>query len=192
MNSHIPWFALQTEPRHEKKVALFLKQKGYESLLPMYRQKRRWAHRAVTLDLPLFPGYVFCRFDSSVPGKAVFTPGVSRIVGFGGRPSEIPSDEITSLQLLARSTLLREPWTYIPDGTLVQVETGPLAGVEGIICTDNDRRRLVISVSLLQRSVAVQLDENAVLSIIDRPRAYKVLPSNGSAIALELIRKRID
>jgi transcription antitermination factor NusG len=190
MNSHIPWFALQTEPRHEKKVALFLKQKGYEFLLPMYRQKRRWAHRAVTVDLPLFPGYIFCCFDSSVPGKAVLTPGVSRIVGFGGRPSEIPVDEIKSLQLLARSALLREPWIYIPDGTVVQVETGPLAGAEGIICADDDRRRLVISVSLLQRSVAVQLDDNTVLSVIDGPRAHTVPPSNGSAMVLELLKKK--
>ena len=190
MNSHIPWFALQTEPRHEKKVTLFLKHKGYEFLLPTYRQKRQWAHRAVTVDLPLFPGYVFCRFDSSALGKAVLTPGVSRIVGFGGRPSEIPSDEIKSLQLLARSALLREPWMYLPVGTLVQVESGPLAGEEGIICADDDRRRLVISVSLLQRSVAVQLDDNTVLSVIDGSRAHKVPFPNGSTIVLELIKKK--
>jgi transcription antitermination factor NusG len=192
MNSDIPWYALQTEPRHERKVALFLEQKGYEFLLPMYRQKRRWTHRAVTVELPLFPGYVFCRFDSSVTGKAVSTPGVSRIVGFGGRPSDIPLDEIKSLQLLARSALLREPWTYIPEGTLVRIETGPLAGAEGIIRTDDDRRRLVISVSLLQRSVAVQLDDNTVVSVIDGPRVDKAPLSDGSAIVLELMRKRSD
>jgi transcription antitermination factor NusG len=190
MNSQIPWFALQTEPRREKKVAFFLEQKGYEFLLPMYRQKRRWTHRTVTMELPLFPGYIFCRFDSSVSGTAVSTPGVSRIVGFGGQPSNIPSDEINSLQLLAGSTLLREPWAYIPDGTLVQIETGPLAGAEGIICADNDRRRLVISVSLLQRSVAVQLDDNTVVSVIDGPRVHKVPLSNESAMVLGLIGKR--
>lgn len=192
MNSHIPWFALQTEPRHEKKVAFFLKQKGYEVLLPMYRQKRRWAHRTVTMELPLFPGYVFCRFDSSVSGKAVSTPGVSRIVGFGGRPSDIPSDEIKSLQLLARSALLREPWTYIPDGTLVQVETGPLAGVKGVICVDDERRRLVISINLLQRSVAVQLDDNTMVSVIDRSRDHQAPLPDESTIVWELIGKRND
>src|SRR5215475_1004768 len=126
MNMAITWFALQTKPKNEKQVERLLAQKGYECCLPIYRQKRRWSDRVIEVELPLFPLYIFCRFNSAAIGKAIATPGVTRIVGFGGQPAEVEVEEIEALQLLGRSRLLREPWSYIPDGTLVKVETGPL------------------------------------------------------------------
>ena len=184
-----PWFALQTEPKNEKSVERLLSQKGYVCFLPTYRQKRRWSTRTVTLELPLFPRYVFCQFNSSAFGKAVSTRGVLRVVGFGGKPAEIPAEEIKALQLLAQSDVLREPWAYIPEGTLVQVETGPLAGAHGVVCSTEDKLRLAVSVTLLQRSVAVQLDENTVLSVIRDPKKGKSVLDDGSDIALKLIAK---
>src|ERR1700741_1080999 len=109
MNTEIPWFALQTLPRNEKQVERLLIYKGYECCLPMYRQKRWWSDRVVEVELPLFPMYVFCRFVSSSIGKAISTPGVTRIVGFGGQPAEVRVGEIEALQLLCQSGLLREP-----------------------------------------------------------------------------------
>jgi transcription antitermination factor NusG len=189
MNAMTPWFALQTEPKNEKSVERLLSQKGYVCFLPTYRQKRRWSARTVTLELPLFPRYVFCQFNSSAFGKAVSTRGVLRVVGFGGKPAEIPAEEIKALQLLAQSDVLREPWAYIPEGTLVQVETGPLAGAHGVVCSTEDKLRLAVSVTLLQRSVAVQLDENTVLSVIRDPKKGKSVLDDGSDIALKLIAK---
>jgi hypothetical protein len=99
------------------------------------------------------------------------------------------------LQLLSQSRLLREPWAYIPNGTLVQVETGPLTGAQGIFCFDEDRRRLVISVTLLQRSVAIHLDESTILTVIEGPKKEKAvkkektLQSNESDFALKLMRR---
>lgn len=187
-----PWHALRTMPRGEKQVERLLTHKGYECFLPTYRQKRRWSDRVVELELPLFPSYIFCRFNLDALGKAIATPGVTRIVGFGGKPAEVGIEEIEALQLLARSKLLREPWTYIPEGTLVQVETGPLAGVQGIFYVGEDKRCLVISVTLLQRSVAIQLSENTVVSVIEGPKMgkkEKVLLSNESDLALKLLGK---
>jgi len=136
--------------------------------------------------------YIFCRFNSSAIGKAISTPGVTRIVGFGGQPAEVEVVEITALQLLSQSGLLREPWTYIPNGTLVQVETGPLTGAQGAFCPDDDRRRFVISVTLLQRSVAVQLSENTVISLVEDPKEVKkdrVILGDNSNLALKLIKR---
>jgi transcription antitermination factor NusG len=189
MNALIPWFALQTKSRKERQVARSLIHKGYECFLPTYRQKRQWSDRVIELDLPLFPMYVFCRFNPSAPGKAISTPGVTRIVGFGGQPLEVEVKEIEALMVLAQSSLLREPWMYIPDGSLVQVETGPLAGVQGIFCLVENKRRLVLSVTLLQRSVAVQLDENTVLSVIEGPKKVKGSPRDESDLALKLMKR---
>jgi transcription antitermination factor NusG len=111
--------------------------------------------------------YVFCRLGPSVLGKAVSTSGVIKIVGFNGKPAEIAVEEIEALQLLMQSNLLREPWKYLCQGTRVLVETGPLAGVQGVICAEDDnKRRLIISVTLLQRSVAIQLDSDTIISAV--------------------------
>jgi transcription antitermination factor NusG len=195
MNTANLWYALQTRPKNEKQVERILTHKGYECCLPMYRQKRRWSDRVIEVELPLFPMYIFCRFNPSAIGKAVSTPGVTRIVGFGGQSTEVEVEEIEALQLLGQSSLLREPWAYIPKGTLVQVETGPLSGAQGIICCSGDEQRLVVSVTLLQRSVAIQLDENTIVTMIEGPKKEKVvkkektLQIGESDLALKLMRR---
>lgn len=189
MNAMTHWFALQTRPRSEKQVQRLLTHKEYDSLLPTYRQKRRWSDRNVEIELPLFPTYLFCRFNSSALGKVISTPGVIRIVGIRGEPAEVNPEEINALQLLTQSNLLREPWVFIPDGTLVQVETGPLAGAQGIFCSGKDRGRLVISVVLLQRSIAVHLDEKTLVSVIESPKEDQAIISSESNLALKLMKR---
>lgn len=189
MNTSHPWFALQTKPKNEKKVDLLLRQKGYQCLTPTYRLKRKWSDRTVEVELPLFPGYVFCHLSSSVLAKAVSTQGVIRVVGFGGALAEVDGAEIEALRLLARSNLLREPWKYLPQGTAVLVETGPLAGVEGIINVDGNTRQLVISVTLLQRSAAVRLDEDTVISVIADQSESRTRLAGDSHLAATLLRK---
>jgi transcription antitermination factor NusG len=188
MYTACPWFALQTRPKNERKVESLLRQKGYECFTPTYRLKRKWSDRVVEIDFPLFPGYVFCRFNASALGKAVSTQGVTRIVGFGGTPAEVAREEIESLQLLARSNFLREPWKYLLSGTIVLIETGPLAGVQGIISAGENKMQLVISVTLLQRSVAIQLGEDTVISVITDPRKSDSRFNSESYLAATLLR----
>jgi transcriptional antiterminator RfaH len=182
------WFALQTRPKNERKVESLLKQKGYECFTPTYRLKRKWSDRVVEIDFPLFPGYVFCRFNASAAGKAISTQGVTRIVGFGGTPAEVAKEEVESLQLLARSNFLREPWKYLPSGTVVHIKTGPLAGVQGIIIANENKMQLVISVTLLQRSVGIQLSENTVMSVITGPKEGGFRFNSESHLAIGLLR----
>jgi transcription antitermination factor NusG len=189
MNTAPSWFALQTKSKSERKVEHLLKQKGYECFTPTYRRKRKWSDRIVEIEFPLFPGYVFCRFNTPVLGKAVSTQGVVRIVGFGGSPAEVAIEEVEALQLLAESDFLREPWKYLPDGTQVVVEAGPLAGVRGVIRAVENKRQLVISVTLLQRSVAIQLDEGTVISVPDDQWNSKATFSSESSLAVRLLRR---
>jgi len=188
MNPTQQWFALKTKPRSEKKVDYALRQKGYECLTPTYRQRRKWSDRTVEIELPLFPSYVFCRLGSSVLGKAISTSGVIKIVGFNGKPAEVAVEEIEALRQLGQSDLLREPWNYLPNGTSVLVETGPLAGVQGIICADENKRQLIISVTLLQRSVAIQLSADTVISVIDDFSESNSGVSGESYPAVKLLR----
>ena len=189
MNNMQPWFALQTKPRSERKIASLLEQKGYQCFMPTYRQKRRWSDRTVEIELPLFSMYVFCHLSPSALGKVVSTSGVVKIVGFGGRPAEVDLEEIMALQLLARSDCLREPWRFLPDGTMVRVETGPLTGVHGAICQDEEKRRLIISVTLLQRSVAVQLDKDTVVSVVSGLERNRTGLSAESDMAVSLLSR---
>jgi transcription antitermination factor NusG len=164
------WFALQTKPRCEKAVEYALTRKGYECLLPTYQKNQILSYRPAKATLPLFPTYIFCRFNQGAVGKAVLTSGVRRIVEFGGCPAALQAKEINALQTLAGTDLLRRPWLYVPEGTLVQIKTGPLSGVEGLVSIHEKRENLIITVSLLQQSVMVQLDENTVFSVIKEPK----------------------
>jgi transcription antitermination factor NusG len=183
-----PWFALQTWPKNERKVESLLKQKGYECFTPIYRSKRKWSDRTVEIDFPLFPGYIFCRFNPSALGKAISTQGVTRVVGFGGKPTEVAREEVDALLVLARSNFLREPWKYLPNGTQVLVQTGPLAGIQGVITADENKSRLVISITLLQRSVAIQLGEDTVVSVIEDLKESDVRLSRESYLSIKLLR----
>lgn len=188
------WFAVQTEPNREKKVAELLINKGYECLLPLYKQRRSWCYKTIETQVPLFPMYVLCRDTESTVGKIILTPGVRRIVGFGAKPTIIPEEEIIALKHLSDSNLLREPWEYLPDGTLIQVETGPMTGIRGIYNRSDDKGRLVISVTMLQRSVAIQLSDDTVITVVDeRDEANsKSILDIESYLAAKLVKRAKD
>ena len=152
------WYALQTRAQHEKIVAQSLAGKGYEEFLPLYRFRRRWSDRIKELELPLFPGYVFCRFDLEQRLPILVTPGVYHIVGIGKTPWPVEEDEIATIQSLVRTGLPTEPCQFLRVGQQVRIDSGPLEGLKGLLLTIQKPYRLVVSVTLLQRSVAVEID----------------------------------
>ena len=163
--SQISWFALNTKARYEDLVAKQVRGKGYEVFLPVYNTRRRWSDRVKELEVPLFPGYLFCRFDPLNRLPILTTPGVIQIVGFGKTPIPVDESEILALQAAVRTSTAREPWPFLQVGDKVRVECGPLSGVEGILLNIKGGRRLVLSVTLLQRSVALEIDASWVVSI---------------------------
>jgi transcription antitermination factor NusG len=160
MESHLQWFALRVRPRSEKAVAESLGGKGYEQFLPLCRQKRRWSDRVKEVQLPLFPGYVFSRFDVQKRLPILTTPGVMFVVSVGKVPGPIADSEIEALQILVRSRLQVEPWPFLHVGERVRIIGGPLTGAEGILTAMKGPSRLVVSITLLQRSVAVEIPED--------------------------------
>ena len=153
-----PWFALQVRTRFENAVAAHLAGKGYEWLLPLCTSRRRWSDRIKDLELPLFPGYVFCRFDPMNRLPILMTPWVKQVVGVAKVPTAISENEIAAIQLAVRSGLRREPWPFLEVGQQVRVKYGPLAGLQGLLLEFRGQHRLLLSVSLLRRSVAVEID----------------------------------
>ena len=151
----LPWFALYVKPRHEKNVALILERKGFEAFLPTYRHRVKYNK---TFELPLFPGYVFCRIELSERLPIVATPGVFSIVGKGSEPEAISELEIEGIRRMIQSGLPAQPWPYVTPGQQVSLESGPLQGVQGVVVDSSDEKWLVVSVNLLRRSVAVKLD----------------------------------
>jgi transcription antitermination factor NusG len=135
-----------------------LRSKGIEEFLPLYLARRRWSDRTAQVELPLFPGYVFTRIDPQNRLAVLTTPGVRAIVGCGTSPSPIDDQEIHSLQRLTSSGLAPEPWPFLNVGQYARIRHGALKGIEGILLEYKSRYRVVLSITLLQRSVAVEVD----------------------------------
>jgi transcription antitermination factor NusG len=155
-----PWYALQIRSKQRKGISAMVCGKGYETYEPLYRSRRRWSDRVKQVDLPLFPGYIFCRLDLRNRLPILMVPGVVGIVGLGKTPVPVDDEEIETLRAIVDSRLPAEPWPFLGLGSKVYIERGPLAGLEGIITDTNKVYRLVVSVSLLQRSVGVEIDRN--------------------------------
>jgi transcription antitermination factor NusG len=151
------WYALTARHQHEKPVSNALAMRDLRTFVPLYLSRRRWSDRTRTLELPLFPGYVFCSLTVDQRALALSTPGVTGIVGFGGGPEPIPGYEIDNLMTIAKSGLPVEPCQLLKAGDEVTIDDGPLRGLRGKLLRDADRHQLVVGVHLLQRAISVTL-----------------------------------
>jgi transcription antitermination factor NusG len=156
----LPWFGVHTRSNHEKVTATVLCHKGYDNYLPTYKSKRRWSDRIVETERPLFPGYVFCRFDPKLRLPILTTPGVVSVVGFGNEPAAIEEAEIEAVQAVLNSGLHTEPCPFLREGQHIRVTKGALTGLEGLLVRKKSEWRMVVSVSMLQRSISVEIDRD--------------------------------
>lgn len=159
------WFALQVRTRWEASTAFLLAGKGYQTLLPTYKSKKRWNGRLRETSTALFQGYVFCRFDAEKRLPILVTPGVIAVVGCGKVPLPVDDGEIAAIETVVSSGLRAEPWPYLELGQKVRIESDALQGVEGILVQFKGNHRVVLSVSLLRRSVALEIDRACVTPI---------------------------
>jgi transcriptional antiterminator NusG len=158
----VRWYAVRTMPNRESAVNQMLEDKGYERLLPTYRTRVRWADRVKELERPLFPGYLFCRFDARERVPVLNTPGVIDIVRVAGHPAPVDEDQLASVRAAIESGYTCLPCPYAEIGKEIKIGFGPLAGVSGVLVEIKRTLRLVLSVSNLNLAMMVEVDADAL------------------------------
>jgi transcription antitermination factor NusG len=164
MHQH-PWYGVRTRLKQEKLAAANLEYRGFQPYLPVYKVRRRWSDRVVTAELPLFPGYVFCRFDHFQRLPVISSPGVASILGCGSQPAPIPDAEIEAVRAIVESGIAAEPVPLLREGQPIRVIHGPLQSLEGTLVRKKSTWRLVVSIEMLQRAVSVEIDPAYVQAI---------------------------
>jgi transcription antitermination factor NusG len=161
------WYVLQTRSNFEKRVVAELGRKGLETYLPLYHEEHQWKDRRKIVEVPLFGGYIFVRIDGTNESKlsVLRTTGVVRILGQGDRIEPVPDAEIDSIRMLLSTNVRCFLHPFLKEGAWVRVKKGPLRGVEGQLVRFKGQARLVLSVSLLARSVATEVDVSEVESV---------------------------
>jgi len=167
------WFAVRVKHQFEMPVASHLRNFGFDSLLPLYRARRKWSDRIKIIDAPLFPGYVFCEFDPQNRIPIDLLPGVTGIVSFGRKLAAVDRDEIDAVRAVVSSGVNSAPWPRLECGRKVEIDFGPLRGVQGIVVRDivegascpRERLQLILSVTLLNRSLAVEINREWIRSL---------------------------
>jgi transcription antitermination factor NusG len=163
-NQEFPWFVVAVRTNYERCVSDGLAERGFETFLPLYRTRHTWSDRKKEIEVPLFSGYTFSRFDPMKRLPILQTPGVREIVGSRiTGPTPVDDCEITAVRTMIESELLVGPWPFLREGHFVSVERGPLTGVEGVIVEVKSKFRLIVSVTLLQRSVYAEIDRDWVV-----------------------------
>jgi len=169
------WYAVYTCANHEKRVAAELQARAVENFLPLYPSVRRWKDRRVRLDFPLFPGYVFIHLALQNRLRVLEIPSVVRLVGFNGQPAALPNEEMEILRSGLRQNLLAEPHPLLTVGRRVRITGGPFAGLEGVMKRKKSGLRVVVTLELIQRSVAVDVDAADVQAVV----SGKLTPTPG-------------
>ncbi len=156
------WYAAYTCANHEKRVVEQLDERSVESFLPLYESVRRWKDRRVRLQSPLFPGYVFVRIALRDRLRVLQIPSVVRMVGFNGLPTALPEGEIEVLREGLTCQLRAEPHPFLAVGRRVRITDGPLTGMQGVLVRKKGALRLVLSIDLIRRSAAIEIDSTRV------------------------------
>jgi len=165
LHSEMLWYAGYTASRHEKRVAEHFEQRGVEHFLPLYETIHRWNNGRHRVQLPLFPGYIFVRIALRDRLRVIDVPGFVRLVGFNSLPHPLPEADINRMKEALNKGVLAEPYPYLTVGTRVEIRNGPMQGMTGILLRRQNKCRVVISVDLIMRSMAVEVEASDVVQV---------------------------
>lgn len=178
MNKNQPfhsWYAVHIRSRSLQHVSEALAHKGYEIFSPTYSVAHHVGGRRKTVEKPLFPGYLFCAMDPNERMPVLMVSGVIAILGTANVPTPVAPDEINGIRRMVESGLPTEPYRLLEPGVILRVEQGPLKGVKGVLVTHRGSTRLVMTLSLLNRSVAAEIDSSWV-SVVTVPQRIPASP----------------
>jgi len=164
-HSEMLWYAGYTASRHEKRVAEHFVQRGVEHFLPLYETIHRWNNGRHRVQLPLFPGYIFVRIALRDRMRVIEVPGFARLVGFNSLPCPLPEADINKMKDALNKGVVAEPYPYLTVGTRVEIRNGPMQGMTGILLRRQNKCRVVISVDLIMRSMAVEVEASDVVPV---------------------------
>jgi transcriptional antiterminator NusG len=154
------WYAVRVKSRYEKAVAAAVRSKGFEEFLPLYRARHRWSDRSKLVDEPLFAGYVFCRLRAEDRFALLTIPGVMHLVGIGNVPAAMANEEILAIRTALQAQAMIGPWPFLDEGARVRLANGPLAGIEGFLVQAETQHRIVLGLTVLKQSVAVEIERD--------------------------------
>lgn len=160
------WFAAYTSPRHEKRVSQHMDLRQIQHFLPVYRTLRRWNNGCkVTIELPLFPNYIFVRIPERQRVSVLEVPGVVSMVGSGRELLPLPDFEIAALRSGLEQRKV-EPHPYLITGERARIKSGPFAGMEGVLVRKKNDLRVVLTLEQIMRSVVVEIDGDEVEPVL--------------------------
>jgi len=152
------WYAVYTKSRHEKVAEINLKNRGVTTFLPLREVISRWKDRDKTINVPLFPSYVFVKIGFMDIHKVMYTKGVLKVVGCNGTPVPVPAEQAEPIRALIQSKLKYDPYPYLDRGREVLIKSGPLQGIIGKIMEKRSKHRFVLSIDLIKKSVSVEIN----------------------------------
>jgi transcription antitermination factor NusG len=165
LNCVFQWFALYVRSKRERAVEAALRDKGYETYLPMLEESRVYGKKRRTAEVPCFPNYLFCRLDPTNRFSVVTTPDLYSIVGNGGSPTSIPDSEVSGLKAMINSRYSLEQHSHLTVGERVLITGGPLSGVEGVLLRTGNSPRVAVSISLLCRSISAEVNTSDIIRV---------------------------
>lgn len=175
------WYVAHLLSNREKRAAEELRLRSVEHFLPLYSSVRQWKDRRVTLELPLFPGYLFVRIRLSERMTVLGVPSVARLVGFAGLPVALPDAEIDALREKLAGGVRAAPCAYLAVGRRVRVTRGPLQGLEGFLVERRQKSRIVISMDAIRRSISVDVEASEVAPVRSAGGRFAARDSSGFA-----------
>lgn len=154
------WYAVQTRPRHEKRVATELAQKGVNTFLPLVTDVRQWSDRRMRIELPLFSGYLFVNIVATAESRVsvLQSYGAVSFVGRGREPIAVPESQIEDVRRLVANKVPFAAHPFLEIGQRVRIRGGVLDGIEGILERRKGRDQLILSVQTIQRSLSLSLE----------------------------------
>jgi transcription antitermination factor NusG len=162
----LPWYAVQVRAGGEPQVNAALENKGYEVFCPTYLETRKYSDRLKNVQVALFAGYTFCRMKISKRLPVLVTAGVNGIVSFGGVHQPIPEEEIEKIRSAIQSGARTKPWPYLTEGRRIRIQCGSMSGLEGILVKIKGSDHVVLSITMLQRSVCVEIDRSWIEPVL--------------------------